>query len=211
MYGPGSMRGDHAPRGHAPRGHAPRGHAPRGPPPELYSIHRGVVSKIESYGAFVELPNRFQGLLHISQLANYKVDKVEDCVSVGDYVWIKVTEIKEAEDDGSGRPPRPKVSFSLRYCSQEDGADLDQDNVQLFEDQDRRSGPRAPSGGFNAEGKFSNSYMDAGANTALGKKLLTDSAIGIDPIQAMKASLGSGRGRPKQVSLLCGFGMPVFV
>lgn len=56
-------------------------------------VYRGTVKRIEKFGCFVEiLPNK-DGLIHISQLANERVAKVEDVVSIGDVVDVKVTEI----------------------------------------------------------------------------------------------------------------------
>ena len=61
-------------------------------------IYLGKVTKITTFGAFIEiLPNK-EGLVHISKLAKERVNKVEDVVSVGDEILVKVTEI-----DGQGR------------------------------------------------------------------------------------------------------------
>lgn len=61
-------------------------------------IYLGKVTKIAQFGAFVEvLPNK-EGLVHISKLDNKRVEKVEDIVSVGDEILVKVTEI-----DSQGR------------------------------------------------------------------------------------------------------------
>ncbi|AJY76612.1 polyribonucleotide nucleotidyltransferase [Paenibacillus beijingensis] len=58
-------------------------------------IYTGTVKRIEKFGAFVEiLPNK-DGLVHISQLANERVGKVEDVVSIGDVITVKVTEIDQ--------------------------------------------------------------------------------------------------------------------
>lgn len=58
----------------------------------------GTVKRIEKFGAFVEvLPNK-EGLVHISQLSTERVAKVEDVVSIGDKITVKVTEI-----DNQGR------------------------------------------------------------------------------------------------------------
>ncbi|WP_244833153.1 polyribonucleotide nucleotidyltransferase [Clostridium sp. BJN0001] len=61
-------------------------------------VYLGKVVKITNFGAFVEvLPNK-EGLVHISKLAKERVEKVEDVVSVGDEILVKVTEI-----DSQGR------------------------------------------------------------------------------------------------------------
>ena len=56
-------------------------------------VYMGKVTRLMKFGAFVEiLPGR-EGLVHISQLANERVEKVEDVVNVGDEIMVKVTEI----------------------------------------------------------------------------------------------------------------------
>ncbi|NGQ94059.1 polyribonucleotide nucleotidyltransferase [Brevibacillus sp. SYP-B805] len=55
----------------------------------------GTVKRIEKYGAFIELFAGKEGLCHISQLAEERVAKTEDVVSIGDKVMVKVTEIDD--------------------------------------------------------------------------------------------------------------------
>ncbi|BBI34386.1 polyribonucleotide nucleotidyltransferase [Cohnella abietis] len=56
-------------------------------------VYTGTVKRIEKFGCFVEiLPNK-DGLIHISQLSNERVAKVEDVVNIGDQIEVKVTEI----------------------------------------------------------------------------------------------------------------------
>jgi polyribonucleotide nucleotidyltransferase len=65
---------------------------------EVGSIYTGKVSRLFDFGAMVEfLPGR-EGLVHISELADYRVGKVEDVVKVGDEVMVKVVGI-----DNQGR------------------------------------------------------------------------------------------------------------
>ncbi len=66
---------------------------------EVGKIYQGVVKRIAPYGAFVEILPGVEGLLHISQLENRKVNRVEDVVNVGDVVPVKVIELDEL-----GRP-----------------------------------------------------------------------------------------------------------
>ncbi|EOH85403.1 polyribonucleotide nucleotidyltransferase [Enterococcus asini ATCC 700915] len=56
-------------------------------------VYLGKVVRIEKFGAFVNLIKGKDGLVHISQLANERVNKVEDVVKLGDEVLVKVTEI----------------------------------------------------------------------------------------------------------------------
>ncbi len=95
--------------------------------PEVGSIFRGVVTRLMSFGAFVEIAPGKEGLCHISKLDVKRVEKVEDCVNVGDEVIVKVTEIDDQgrinlsrrdalieieglvpEDNGEEAPRRPR-------------------------------------------------------------------------------------------------------
>ncbi|ADJ25847.1 polyribonucleotide nucleotidyltransferase [Dehalogenimonas lykanthroporepellens BL-DC-9] len=68
------------------------------------SIYTGKVSRIMSFGAFVEILPGKEGMVHISELANRRVDKVEDVLKIGDTVTVKVIEI-----DSQGR-----INLSIR-------------------------------------------------------------------------------------------------
>ena len=63
--------------------------------PEVGAIYKGKVTRIMNFGAFVEIAPGKEGLVHISKLENSRVEKVEDVVSVGDEVYVKVTEIDD--------------------------------------------------------------------------------------------------------------------
>ena len=63
--------------------------------PEIGAIYKGKVTRLMNFGAFVEIAPGKEGLVHISKLENRRVEKVEDVVSVGDEVYVKVTEIDD--------------------------------------------------------------------------------------------------------------------
>ena len=63
--------------------------------PEIGAIYKGRVTRLMTFGAFVEIAPGKEGLVHISKLDVKRVDKVEDVVNVGDEVIVKVTEIDE--------------------------------------------------------------------------------------------------------------------
>ena len=65
---------------------------------EIGKIYRGKVVTIRDFGAFVEILPGMDGLLHISEMADYRVAKVTDICSEGDYVTVKVIDI-----DNSGK------------------------------------------------------------------------------------------------------------
>ena len=65
---------------------------------EVGGIYDGKVTKIMPFGAFINIGGENEGLLHISKISNKRVEKVEDVLSVGDEVTVKVSEI-----DNQGR------------------------------------------------------------------------------------------------------------
>ena len=71
---------------------------------EIGGIYDGTVSKIMSFGAFVDLGGGKEGLLHISKISSKRIEKVEDVLSVGDEVTVKVSDI-----DHQGR-----INLSMR-------------------------------------------------------------------------------------------------
>ncbi|WFA09756.1 polyribonucleotide nucleotidyltransferase [Tissierella sp. Yu-01] len=77
---------------------------------EVGEIYLGKVTRITNFGAFVDVFNGKEGLVHISQLANERVAKVEDVVSIGDQIMVKVIEI-----DNQGR-----INLSRKACLPEE-------------------------------------------------------------------------------------------
>ena len=65
---------------------------------EVGGVYEGTVTRIMNFGAFVDIGGGKEGLLHISKISSKRVEKVEDVLSVGDEVTVKVIEI-----DNQGR------------------------------------------------------------------------------------------------------------
>ena len=63
--------------------------------PEIGAIYKGRVTRLMTFGAFVEIAPGKEGLVHISKLDTKRVEKVEDVVAVGDELLVKVTEIDQ--------------------------------------------------------------------------------------------------------------------
>ena len=63
--------------------------------PEVGEIYTGTVKKIMNFGAFVEILPGKEGLLHISQIENRRVNKVEDVLKVGDKVTVKLLKVDD--------------------------------------------------------------------------------------------------------------------
>jgi polyribonucleotide nucleotidyltransferase len=79
---------------------------------EIGKIYKGTVRKIVEFGAFVEIMPGTDGLVHISQLAPGRVNKVTDVLKEGDEVMVKVLEI-----DRQG-----KIRLSRKEALQEAGS-----------------------------------------------------------------------------------------
>ena len=83
--------------------------------PEIGRIYTGKVVRIMDFGAFVNFIGSRDGLVHISELAAHRVEKVTDIVKEGDEVKVKVLDI----DD------RGKVRLSMRVVDQDTGEELE--------------------------------------------------------------------------------------
>ncbi|MHC4734824.1 MAG: 30S ribosomal protein S1, partial [Planctomycetota bacterium] len=91
--------------------------------PEKYipgHIIKGTIAKVTNFGAFVELEPDLEGLLHISELADHKIDKPQDIVKQGDEVEVKILRV-----DNDAR----KIGLSLRrvqWAAEEQAAESGQ-------------------------------------------------------------------------------------
>uniref|UniRef100_A0A3B4X8Z8 Zinc finger CCHC domain-containing protein 17 n=1 Tax=Seriola lalandi dorsalis TaxID=1841481 RepID=A0A3B4X8Z8_SERLL len=100
--------------------------------PPLYSISKGEVVSVQTYGAFVRLPGyKKEGLVHVSEMSATRVENASEIVDVGEQVWIKVIG-KEIRGD------KVKLSFSMKAVNQGTGRDLDPNNVMAEQDARRR-------------------------------------------------------------------------
>ncbi len=109
---------------------------------EVGAIYTGKVVRIMNFGAFVEILPGKDGMVHISELENRRVDKVEDVVKIGDEITVKVTEI-----DSQGR-----VNLSRRV--------LLEDYSPASPDRDRA--PRHP--GFSPHGRSDSQHPNQSRN-----------------------------------------------
>ena len=78
--------------------------------PEVGEIYYGKVVRLMNFGAFVNLTPNKDGMVHISKMADHRIDKVEDAVQVGDMVYVKVMEI-----DDKGR-----INLSMKDVKEEE-------------------------------------------------------------------------------------------
>lgn len=77
--------------------------------PESGKVYKGTITRLMAFGAFVEIAPGKEGLIHISKIANKRVEKVEDVLAVGDEVKVKLMEI-----DKQGR-----LNFSIKDAVEE--------------------------------------------------------------------------------------------
>lgn len=71
--------------------------------PEIGSIYKGKVVRVTGFGAFVEFAPGKEGMVHISELENRRVEKVEDVCNVGDEIIVKIIKIDQQGKIGLSR------------------------------------------------------------------------------------------------------------
>ncbi|WP_079709493.1 polyribonucleotide nucleotidyltransferase [Paraliobacillus ryukyuensis] len=81
---------------------------------EIGQMYLGTVKRIEKFGAFVEIFKGKEGLVHISEMATERINKVEDVVSIGDQIMVKVKEI-----DRQGRVNLSRKAVLQEQANQE--------------------------------------------------------------------------------------------
>ncbi|MEJ2086237.1 MAG: polyribonucleotide nucleotidyltransferase [Acidobacteriota bacterium] len=114
--------------------------------PEVGKVYEGIVRRVEAYGAFVEILPGADGLVHISELAPYRVKEVTDVVQEGDSVAVKVINIDE---QNKVRLSRKAVIMEAPDYNPEDYAGMDYDGPppRRGRDEGRKEGSRSGSGG----------------------------------------------------------------
>ncbi len=91
-------------------------------------VFQGKVVRITTFGAFVELEPGVDGLVHISQISDKRVDKVEDVLSTGEMVNVKVLEVK---------PQDRRISLSIRDAAEK------QDKPEKYDKPAKKQVPKA--------------------------------------------------------------------
>ncbi|HEX8388419.1 MAG TPA: polyribonucleotide nucleotidyltransferase [Sphingomonas sp.] len=101
---------------------------------EVGKIYDGKVVNLVDFGAFVNFMGGKDGLVHVSEIKNERVEKVSDALSEGQAVKVKVLEID----------PRGKVRLSMRVVDQETGAELEDTRPAREPREGGDRGPRGP-------------------------------------------------------------------
>ena len=87
---------------------------------EVGKIYKGKVERIMNFGAFVSLGGGKEGLLHISKIANERIEKVEDYLKVGQEVMVKVIQIDDQE----------RINLSMRIDEENNGEEKKEEEVE---------------------------------------------------------------------------------
>ena len=98
--------------------------------PELGAIYEGTVVKVVDFGAFVNFFGPRDGLVHISQMAPNRVEKVSDICNEGDKVKVKLL----------GFDDRGKVRLSMKHVNQETGEEIVYENEPAEQPREKREG-----------------------------------------------------------------------
>ena len=96
-------------------------------------IVKGVVTKLTNFGVFIELEDGLEGLLHISEIADHKIDTPQDAVNIGDEVEVKILRV-----DSDTR----KIGLSMRRVqwAAEDEKEHSDEQIELSEETPKRGG-----------------------------------------------------------------------
>ena len=89
---------------------------------EVGGIYYGAVTRLTSYGAFVDLGNGREGLLHISKIAKEHIRRIEDYVQVGEKITVKVIDI-----DNQGR-----INLAMNELREKRQEIKDEENKEIF-------------------------------------------------------------------------------
>ncbi|MBN9145844.1 MULTISPECIES: polyribonucleotide nucleotidyltransferase [unclassified Novosphingobium] len=124
---------------------------------EVGKIYKGKVVNIVDFGAFVNFMGGKDGLVHVSEMKNERVEKPTDVVKEGQEVFVKVLEIDN----------RGKVRLSMRVVDQETGAELEdtrppREPREPRADRGDRGGDRRPRGGDRDRGPRREGGRDGG-------------------------------------------------
>ncbi len=101
---------------------------------EIGKIYRGKVVTIKDFGAFVEFLPSKDGLVHISELANFRVKQTEDIVKLGDEIWVKCLGVDE----------KGRVRLSRRAAMAERDQEMNPGGAPPTESPDSGNEPREP-------------------------------------------------------------------
>ena len=146
---------------------------------EVGEVYEGPVTRIMTFGAFVEILPGKDGLVHISDLANERVDRVEDVVNVGDTVKVRVVEIdnlgrvnlsrKALLDGGDGGEDGGQVGFADEGYNEEEIPSRSDYNPASERREGATAGARSGGGGRRGGSGGGNNRGGGGGNNRGGR------------------------------------------
>jgi len=170
---------------------------------EVGSKVQGKVTGITNFGAFVELPNGKTGLVHISEVADSYVKDINDVLTVGQEITVKVLSvendgkiglsIKKAVDRPEGERPRPARQFDRGPRPAGQGFDK---GPRSF-DKGPRPGGGGGRGGFNKGGRGPAPRKEQTFDTLMSS-FLKDSEDRLATLKRQTDSKRGGRGAKRQ-------------
>lgn len=112
--------------------------------PEVGKIYEGKVSGITGFGAFVDLEDNVTGMVHISEISSAFVKKIDDVLSVGDTVKVKVIGINE----------KGKISLSIKQAQDNKNTGNNAGGGKNHGQANNRKKPQQPSAPLSKEAAF---------------------------------------------------------
>ncbi|MGI6378993.1 MAG: polyribonucleotide nucleotidyltransferase [Patescibacteria group bacterium] len=103
-------------------------------------VIKGKVVRLLDFGAFVALNANQDGMIHVSELAPYRIDKPGDFLSIGDEVTVRIKEIDE----------QGRINLTMKNLAE---------NAHLYKDERGKSSGQANSGGFGRSSRFNNNRL----------------------------------------------------
>jgi polyribonucleotide nucleotidyltransferase len=125
--------------------------------PEVGTIYTGKVASIVDFGAFVTFMPGKDGLVHVSEIKNERVENVRDVLSEGQEVKVKLLEVDQ----------RGKVRLSMRLVDQETGEELPDTRPPR---EPREGGDRGPRGDRGDRGRHGRGGGDRGGRDDRGPR-----------------------------------------
>ncbi|MBA3833050.1 MAG: polyribonucleotide nucleotidyltransferase [Chthoniobacterales bacterium] len=137
---------------------------------EIGSMYHGRVVSIKEFGAFVEVFPGKDGLVHISELADFRVNRTEDVAKIGEMIWVKCIGIDDKGRVKLSRKAALKDRGEIETAGATSGAEGEGGGgEQRYEQRrDERGGPRRDRGGDRRGGRDRGPRRDGGENRGGG-------------------------------------------
>ena len=149
------------------------------------TIVDGKVTKVVPFGAFVELSNQIEGLVHISEMAGRHIETPAQVVKVGQIVKVKVMDIN---------PERRRISLSMKAAAEELGFEVEVDETIHAEEKparrrnDKKKADEAPKAKTDAEAAPAEEAADDAQVEAMVAEAVAEVQVEVDKVVAEEAA-----------------------